>query len=142
MAEIIHKAEAGPTYVGVEDFMLIVEGVVEPTTSWAKIQTQSDLAAAAVALFAPAAVDSEGHDLYPDLATKGSVLWTRLLQHPPLPRRNEFAAVEVLTEFFARNGYHWSPAPEETMSISADIVNGGMDEKKLANWIRERLEGP
>lgn len=142
MVEITGEVEAHASYVGVEDFMLIVEGVVEPTTPWAKIQTQTDLSAAAVALFAPAAVDSEGHDLYPDLPAKASVLWTRLLEQKPLPRRNEDAAVEVLTEFFARNGCHWSPAPHETRSMSINILNGCVDEKKLANWIRERLEGP
>ena len=140
-SEIIHASAEGTAYVDVEDFMLILDKVIEPGMPWAKIQTQTDLSAAAVALFAPAAVDAEGHDLYPDLAAKAAVLWTRLLEHRPLPRHNEFAAFEVVNEFIERNGRRWSPDPDEIRSISDDILNGGMDEARLVTWIRERLEG-
>lgn len=129
-------------YLGLADFLLIAEAVLEVPAE--VLIFSADLHLADSALHAPAA-SFRGVEMYPSFSRKSAVLCSRLCNNHPLLDGNKRVAYEALREFVARNGYQWSDPPgddpdgDETVKIMFGLAAGRVDEDELANWIADRI---
>ncbi len=129
-------------YLGLADFLLIAEAVLEEPAEVLYHSTNLNLADSA--LQAPAA-SFRGSDLYPTFSRKAAALCFRLCNNHPLVDGNKRVAYEALREFVARNGYNWSdpvndgPDGDETVKVMWGVAGGSISEPELAAWIAERI---
>jgi death on curing protein len=128
------------------DFLLIAEAVLEMPAK--KVAQESNLNLADSALHAPLA-HFDGHDFYPEFATKAAVLCAHLVKNHPLKDGNAPVALIATIEFCQRNGYPWAPPPgdedgEATATVLLELAGSPMSEatiSTLAAWMAERI-GP
>lgn len=128
-------------YLGIGDFLLIAEAVLDVPAEVLALST--DLFLADSALNAPAA-SFGGYELHRPFARKAAVLCSRLCNNHPLLDGNKRVAYEALREFVARNGYTWSdpvddPRGDQTVKIMFGLAAGAVDENELTDWIGERI---
>jgi death-on-curing protein len=129
-------------YLGLADFLLIAEAVLDVPAEVLALSTNLHLADSA--LNAPAA-SFAGTELYTPFAKKAAVLCARLCNNHALLDGNKRVAYEALREFVARNGYGWSDPPsddpdgDETVKLMWQLAAGRLSEDELASWIAERL---
>lgn len=129
-------------YLGLGDFLLIAEAVLDVPAEVLVLTT--DLHLADSALHAPAA-SWRGLELHLSFARKASVLCSRLCKNHPLLDGNKRVAYEALREFIARNGYPWADPPgddpdgDETVKIIFGLAAGRVDEDELTRWVAERI---
>lgn len=132
-------------YLDLVDYLLIAEAVLDVPAE--VLALSADLHLADSALNAPIA-SYGGHELYPDFADKAAVLCARLCNNHPLLDGNKRVAYEALREFVARNEREWTepeddvPDGDETVKTMWALAAGHLDERDLANWIRDRLKDP
>ena len=128
------------------DFLLIAEAVLEMPAK--KVAQESNLNLADSALHAPLA-HFDGHDFYPEFATKAAVLCAHLVKNHPLKDGNAPVALIATIEFCARNGFAWTPPPgdedgEVTAGVLLGVAAATLDDTvvtTLAGWIADRI-GP
>jgi death on curing protein len=131
-------------YLGLADFLLIAEAVLDVPAEVLALSANLHLADSA--LNAPAA-SFGGHELHPSFEQKAAVLCVRVCNNHPLVDGNKRVAYEVLREFVARNGYEWTDPPgddphgDETVKTMWGVAAGRIDEHELTRWIAERLGG-
>jgi death-on-curing protein len=131
-------------YLGLADYLLIAEAVLDVPAEVLALSTNLHLADSA--LNAPAA-SFGGHELYPSFAQKAAVLCARLCNNHPLVDGNKRVAYEALREFVARNGYSWVDPPgddpdgDETVKVIWGLAAGRINEYELTAWVVERLGG-
>lgn len=131
------------SYLELADFLLIAEALLGVEAE--VLARTANLHLADSALHAPAAA-YEGVEFHEDFPSKAAVLCSRIARNHPLPDGNKRVAYECLREFVARNGYGWSPPPgddpegDETVAVMLQVAAGEISEKKLALWIRDRIE--
>jgi death-on-curing protein len=126
------------------DFLLIAEAVLQ--TPAKRIAQESDLTLADSALHAPLARFA-GADFYPDFPTKAAVLCSHLIKNHPLKDGNAPVALIATIEFCHRNGYSWTPPPEDddgeaTAQLLFDVAGNPMSDELitgLAHWVKERI---
>lgn len=129
-------------YLGLGDFLLIAEAVLDVPAEVLALATDLNLADSA--LNAPAA-SFGGHEVYRPFARKAAVLCSRLCNNHPLIDGNKRVAYEALREFVARNGHEWIesvddwPDGDETVKIMLGLAAGQVDENALTAWITERI---
>ena len=128
-------------YLGIGDFLLIAEAVLDVPAEVLALST--DLFLADSALNAPAA-SFAGYELHQPFARKAAVLCSRLCNNHPLLDGNKRVAYEALREFVARNGYSWSEPVDdlrgdETVKIMFGLAAGTVDEEELTDWVGERI---
>jgi prophage maintenance system killer protein len=134
-------------YPDLADFLLVAEAVLQ--TPAKKIAEDSNLHLADSALHAPAA-HFAGEEFYPDFATKAAVLCAHLIKNHPLKDGNLPVALVATIEFCGRNGFAWTPPPDDedggvTASVLTDLAAAeltGSAIADLARWIADRLAGP
>jgi death-on-curing protein len=129
-------------YLGLADFLLIAEAVLDVPAEVLVYST--DLALAESALNAPAA-SYGGVDAHPTFAGKSAVLCARLCRNYPLVDGNKRVAYLALREFVARNGRAWNappgdvPAGDETVKIMWDLAAGRVSEDEFKAWVAARI---
>lgn len=129
-------------YLGLADFLLIAEAVLDVPAEVLALSTDLNLADSA--LHAPAA-SFGGHELYRTFPEKAAVLCARLCNNHPLLDGNKRVAYEALREFVARNELAWTdpvddgPDGDETVKIMWGLAAGIVTEPELTAWIAERL---
>jgi prophage maintenance system killer protein len=102
------------------DFLLIAEAVLQEPAK--KIAQESDLTLADSALHAPLARFA-GEEFYPDFPTKAAVLCAHLIKNHPLKDGNGPVALIATIEFCHRNGFSWTPPPDdEDGEVTADVL--------------------
>lgn len=132
-------------YLGLGDFLLIAEAVLDVPAEVLALSTNLNLADSA--LNAPAA-SFAGRDLHRPFAHKAAVLCSRLCNNHPLIDGNKRVAYEALREFVARNGYVWidpvddGPDGDETVKIMLGLAAGQVDEDELTTWVVARIGVP
>jgi death-on-curing protein len=133
----------GVQYLGLADFLLVAEAVLELN---AEVLAHSvDLALADTALHAPAAGFGEV-EFYPGFASKAGILGYRIARNHPLIDGNKRVAYECLREFVARNGRSWTPPPgdgpggDETVAVMIAVAAGEMSEADFIAWVADRIE--
>jgi len=135
----------GVQYLGLADFLLVAEAVLELNAE--VLAHTVDFALADMALHAPAAGFGEV-EFYPDFASKAGVLGYRIARNHPLIDGNKRVAYECLREFVARNGRSWSPPPgdtpggDETVAVMVAVAAGEMSEVDFIAWITARIGEP
>ena len=131
-------------YLGLGDFLLIAEAVLDVPAEVLALTTNLNLADSA--LHAPAA-SFGGLELYRSFPEKAAVLCSRLCNNHPLIDGNKRVAYEALREFVARNNLPWTnpvddgPDGDETVKIMLGLAAGLVTETELTAWIDERLGG-
>lgn len=129
-------------YLNLADYLLIAEAVLGTAAEELAYVVRVDLAESALA--APAA-GFGGVEFYPNFADKVAVLCRRLIKNHPLPDGNKRAGFLCAVEFTERNGYRWTPPPEdesdgdETVRVIEAVAASEIDEQQLAGWIRARI---
>jgi prophage maintenance system killer protein len=126
------------------DFLLIAEAVLEIPAN--RVARDADLTLADSALHAPLARFA-GADFYQDFATKAAVLCAHLIKNHPLKDGNTPVALIATIEFCERNGFSWSPAPDDIDgSATADLLLSVAAEPlseltiaRLSEWIAIRI---
>lgn len=96
------------------------------------------------ALHAPQAGFGD-EDFYPDLVDKAAVLACRLAWNHPLPDGNKRASWASLTMFIGLNGGAWQPDPpnvDEAEAAMVAVAAHEVDERWMADWLRERVAFP
>lgn len=131
-------------YLGLADFLLIAEAVLDVPAEVLVLTT--DLALADSALNAPAA-NYGGLDAHPDFAEKAAVLCSRVCRNHPLVDGNKRVGYLAMREFVERNGYAWvappgdNPAGDETVKMMWDLASGRVSEAEFIAWVRLRVAG-
>ena len=129
-------------YLGLADYLLIAEAVLDVPAEVLALSTNLHLADSA--LNAPAA-SFAGTELYTAFSQKAAVLCSRVCNNHALIDGNKRVAYECLREFVARNGYGWSDPPgddpdgDETVKIMWQLAGGRLSEAELSEWIAARL---
>lgn len=129
-------------YLGLGDFLLIAEAVLDVPAEVLALSTDLNLADSA--LNAPAA-SFGGHELHRPFPRKAAVLCSRLCNNHPLIDGNKRVAYEALREFVARNGYKWVdpiddwPDGDETVKLMLALASGQVDEDELTTWVVARI---
>lgn len=129
-------------YLGLADFLLIAEAVLDVPAEVLAHSTNLHLADSA--LNAPVA-SYAGVEAYPRFAAKVAVLGSRLCRNHPLVDGNKRVAYLAVREFVARNGYPWTPPAgdhpngDETVKMFWSLAAGQITEERLAAWIAERI---
>lgn len=129
-------------YISRAEFWLLAELITEIDTQTLLRISRVDLADSA--LNAPAAW-FEQDDFYPNLFDKAAVLACRIAWNHPLPDGNKRAAWVSLTMFVELNGGSWNAGqPQVDDAVAAMIAVAGrtVDEKWLAEWLRQRITFP
>jgi death on curing protein len=115
----------GVQYLGLADFLLVAEAVLEVNAE--VLAHTVDFALADMALHA---------------------LGYRIARNHPLIDGNKRVAYECLREFVARNGRSWSPPPgdtpggDETVAVMVAVAAGEMSEVDFIAWITARIGEP
>jgi death-on-curing protein len=131
-------------YLELADFLLIAEAVLQ--TPAKEIAQDSNLNLADSALHAPRA-RFVGEEFYPEFPTKAAVLGAHLVKNHPLRDGNVQVALVATVEFCTRNGFRWSPPPDDAdgeatanvfLGLAAAPINDQVI-KELAEWIAERI---
>ncbi|MGO9221676.1 MAG: Clp protease N-terminal domain-containing protein [Streptosporangiaceae bacterium] len=98
-----------------------------------------DVAAAEAAL---AEAESAGPGAAGDPAARAAALLTALIQHRPLPRGNQQAAVLATVTFLAVNGWHVDLEPADvTASVVADLAAARRSGADVTAWLSPRISG-
>jgi death on curing protein len=126
------------------DFLLIAEAVLETPAS--RLARDADLTLADSALHAPLARFA-GADFYEDFPTKAAVLCAHLIKNHPLKDGNTPVALIATIEFCQRNGFSWTPAPDDEdgqrtadllLSVAAEALSDHTI-GTLTEWIAARI---
>jgi death-on-curing protein len=126
------------------DFLLIAEAVLEVPAK--TVAEESALNLADSALHAPMARFA-GEEFYPGFATKAAVLLAHLVKNHPLKDGNAPVALIATIEFCRRNGFRWTPPPDDddgeaTASVCLDVAASPLSDgmiAELAAWIADRI---
>ena len=79
-----------------------------------------------------------GNDLYPDLVSKGSVLYYFCIKNHPFEDGNKRMGIFVLLIYLAKNGYWLDCSEEELFEIT--VYTAGSDVKDMEEVV-EKIEG-
>lgn len=132
-------------YLGLADFLLIAEAVLEVPAE--VLAHSADLTLADSALNAPVA-SYGGVDAHPAFTSKVAVLGARLCRNHPLIDGNKRVAYLAMREFVARNGYDWVPPEadsadgDETVKVMWDLAAGRLSEGEFIAWVSDRIVEP
>ena len=131
----------GVHYLDLGDF-LVIAGAVHGVDAQS-LSHQCDLHLADSALNAPRAGFGEV-EFYPDLSVKAAVLCWHIIGNHALPDGNKRTGYLCMTEFVERNGYIWTPPPDdpggdETVEMMVGVADGSVSVETLAAWIRDRI---
>jgi death-on-curing protein len=129
-------------YLGLADFLLIAEAVLEIPAE--VLAMSSRLYLADSALNAPA-TSYAGVELYPSLHQKAAILCARICNNHPLLDGNKRVGYECMREFVSRNGVTWinpiddSPNGDETVKVMWMLAAGQLSETEFVEWVALRV---
>jgi death-on-curing protein len=128
-------------YPTLEDYLLVAELVLgtEATDLLEVVSVplaESALAAPQVHVF--------GTERYPDPATKGAILCSRIVANHALPDGNKRVGLVLMLDFFARNDMVWTPPPggQEEIGDTIERLAGKaprLSENDFVRWVKERV---
>lgn len=121
-------------YLDLGDFLVWAS---EVTGFAPEILAETDrIGLAASALMAPWPV--MGHEKYPTLVEKASVIAWRLAKNHALPDGNKRTAFLCMVDFLDRNGCKFTDPPvEETVEILRGIADNVITEPAFTSWLRQ-----
>jgi death-on-curing protein len=126
--------------LGLEDFLLIAEAVLDIPAETLKHATALGLAESA--LEAPFA-SYGGQDFYPEPADRAAILCSRLVRNHPLPDGNKRVGLICMLEFIARNGWIWVTTSQKELAQTIEwLAAGSMREDEFIIWVRARVHVP
>lgn len=129
-------------YLGLADFLLIAEAVLEIPAEVLAMSSRLYLADSAIN--APA-TSFAGVELYPAFHQKAAILCARICNNHPLLDGNKRVAYECMREFVSRNGVTWSnptedsPNDDETVKVMWMLAAGQLSENELVDWVGLRV---
>jgi death on curing protein len=128
-------------YLEIADFLLIAEAVTGvPAEDLARSERTVHLAGSALA--APAAAYA-AQEFYPDIATKATILCSRLARNHPLIDGNKRVAFLCMVEFLERNRRKLKLVGERDDNSMVDAVvalaAGEMSEAEFATFVGDRI---
>jgi death-on-curing protein len=135
-------AGGSPSYLTLDDFHRAAAQALGLEFTTARSMTNDTLAGSAVA--APGA-GFDGHEQYPDFATKAAVLMRAVASNHALPDGNKRCALLCSILFANINGYIWEPPAgddpggEETAEVVEACSTRSVPLVALAAWIEHRL---
>ncbi len=126
--------------LGLEDFLLIAEAVLDIPAETLKHATALGLAESA--LEAPFA-SYGGQDFYPEPADRAAILCSRVVRNHPLPDGNKRVGLICMLEFIARNGWIWVTTSQKELAQTIEwLAAGSMREDEFIIWVRARVHVP
>jgi death-on-curing protein len=134
----------GVQYLDLADFLVVAEAVLDVEAE--VLAHRANLHLADSALNAPRAGFGEV-EFYPEFATKAAVLCWHIIRNHPLPDGNKRSGYLSMVEFVERNGYTWTPPPndpggDQTVEILVGVAAGTVSAENLADWVRDRIAPP
>jgi death-on-curing protein len=126
--------------LGLEDFLLIAEAVLDVPAETLKHATKLGLAESA--LNAPFA-SYGGQDFYPEPADRAAILCSRIVRNHALPDGNKRVALLCMLEFIERNGWIWVTTSQGEIAQTIEwLAEASMTEEEFIIWVRARVHVP
>jgi death on curing protein len=127
--------------LGLADFLLIAEGVLDMPAEW--LARTVLVSSAESALNAPFATFG-GVDFYPDPVEQAAICCSRIIRNHPFPDGNKRVGYECMREMLERDGIPW-PRPGDVEEIAGTIETLAareISESDFVRWVRERTRLP
>lgn len=130
----------GMERLGLEDFLLIAEAVLNIPAETLKHATALGLAESA--LNAPFA-SFGGQDFYPEPADRAAILCSRVVRNHPLLDGNKRVGLLCMLEFIERNRWIWVTTSQNEIAQTIEwLADGSMSEEEFIIWVRARVHVP
>ncbi|MEX1140703.1 MAG: Fic family protein [Thermoleophilaceae bacterium] len=118
------------------DYLLIAEAILGVSAD--RLRRTADLPLAESALAAPFAGFGD-HERYPDIATKASVLCSRLVRNHPLPDGNKRIAYICMRELIDEHAWR-RPPDDEAAGMVEQLAARAISEEDFATWVARHVQ--
>lgn len=137
-AVILAMTNADPDYIGLADFLLIAEAVLDIEAERLARLPRMPYAESALNAGHAAFGDQES---YSDPAERAAILCSRIVRNHPLPDGNKRVGYECMREALDRAGLTW-PRPDQVDEIAGtieDLAAGDLSEEDFVIWVHRRI---
>lgn len=123
--------------IGIEDFLLAAESVLEIDAEQVARATKIPLAESALA--APFASFS-GHDFYEQPIQRAAVLASRIMRNHPLPDGNKRVALIMMDLYLEQSAFRIPAGPTELDRTFRAVAGRTMTEEDFVVWLGSNVE--